>query len=145
MTHNTWIRALAKFRWPRKMKSPRDVRSSSSTKRSAHQKEDATTSEHIQCYRREYERRIVLHERKVDHVNVQDRWFPVRPLVALLRRRDSISVRIRSSGREECQGIFMRRILIAECFPSDSTWSESRRRAMKEDCGTFRLTVCAGR
>lgn len=43
---------------------------------------------------------VVPHERKVDHVNVQDHWFPASASCTSAAR-DSISVRTLSSGREE--------------------------------------------
>jgi len=43
---------------------------------------------------------VVPHERKVDHVNVQDHWFPASASCTS-PVRDSISVRTLSSGREE--------------------------------------------
>ena len=49
---------------------------------------------------REYIRCVVPHERKVDHVNVQDHWFPASASCTS-PVRDSISVRTLSSGREE--------------------------------------------
>lgn len=43
---------------------------------------------------------VVPHERKVDHVNVQDHWFPASASCTSAAR-DSISVRTLSSSREE--------------------------------------------
>jgi len=94
-----------------KIKSARDARSF----------QRKTVRGIVRCCRREYERRVVPHERKVDHVNVQDRCFPVRPLVALLRCNDSISVRTRSNGREERQGDIYHKSINSRRFPGDST------------------------